>query len=189
MSAPKRPSSRLELLDPLSYRPQLALSPELAVPPADSAPAERAAAMQTWQALQASPEDVVRDRQALDKLDRAIVAVRRQLHAARADATSAQARLAATQKERFGAPVVWGLGAAAAVAGLGWLHQRRKLVALREQGDEGMQFYPMLASPAAFPPAVEPTGLSDFDSTAVDLHADEADEWIARAGLAMPSGR
>jgi hypothetical protein len=190
VTAPARLPSRLELIDPQTYRPTLVQSPELAVPPLDSAPRERAAAAQTWQALQATPEDVIRDRQELDKLDRAIVAARRQTLTARAEATSAKARAADVERARYGAPVVWGLGALATVAGLGWLHQRRQLLALRaKQEDDPVHFYPMLASPAAFPPAVEPKGDSDFEPTEVDLHEDEADEWIARAGLAMPAGR
>jgi hypothetical protein len=187
---PPRLPSRLELLDPQTYQPQLAPSPELAVPPVESATPERAAATRTWQALQARPEDVVRDREELDKLDRAIVAARRQTLTARAEAASAKARAAQLEQSRFGAPLVWGLGALAGLAGLGWLHQRRQLLALRaRQEDEPVHFYPMLASPAAFPPAVEPTGDSEFEPTEIDVHADEADQWIARAGLAMPSGR
>lgn len=188
---PLRLPPRLELIDPQTYQPSLVQSPELAVPPMENFTAERTAAAQTWQALQAKPEDVVRDRQELEKLDRAIVAARRQTLTARAEAASAKARAAQAEQARFGAPMVWGLGALAAVAGLGWLHQRRQVLALRARQDEDpVHFYPLLASPSAFPPAVEPTGSdSDFEPTEIDVHGDEADQWIARAGLAMPSGR
>lgn len=186
VSAPPRPPSRLELLDPAGYQPQLALSPELAFAPQETAPPERRRTIETWQALQATPEDVLRDRRELDKLDRGLVAVRHQMHTARADAAAAKARVAQIEKERYPAAAVWGTAGVALVAAFGWLHQRRKVLALQREEDP-VHFHPLLASPAAFPPAIEPRGESDFEPTELEVRGDEADQWIERAKVAVAS--
>lgn len=166
--------------------PLLRLDSRLVAAPLEGAREAAPGSAHAWQFLHTTPEDAARDRRELDRQDRAVVALRKQVHAARNEAQAARA--AVTQHPP--APLVWGTGALAAIAGFGWLYERRRRMAL-EQPDLFTTDAPVMPpGPMGFPAAVEPTGVSEFSaSEPAESHypdEDEADRWIRRAGLSLP---
>lgn len=117
-------------MDLAGLRPELRLSASLSVSPGEGGPAARAHAARVWQTLRMPLEDVMRDQAELEKADRAVLALRRELYAARQEARTQRER--AEQAERLRRPVLIGAGVAVALFGTAWVIQRRQLVALRE---------------------------------------------------------
>lgn len=179
MNAPIRlASSRLQLDPPAP--PRLRITGELAALPVEAVTLERVHAGQTWQVLRA-PEEMLADRAELERLERAIVATRKQAFAARNETTALRARLEQAISERYEPPVVWGLGILSAVALLGWLHQRRETVAAREK--LAQEAPPTMVGT---PTTLQSTGDSQFPGTELSFHGNEADEWIAPSRAALP---
>lgn len=183
----RRVPPRQQLLDERSYEARLRLTDDLAaVPPeltTDQTLEERQRAALAWQALQATPEQAIADRAELERLDRAILAARKQVYAARSQASALQGDLEQARTERFANPVVYSLGALALAAAGAWLLQRRRMAT----GEDDMPTSPVPASPAAFPPAVELPAESEFDGSDLGVVGDEADQWIERARVAVPA--
>lgn len=180
--------SRYDLLQEYNYVPRLRPSSDIESTPPETVTEERNRAAQVWQALQADPEQLLNDRIELEKRDRALIAARKQVFAARTDADSLRTELTQAQKERFNNPMVYSLGALAAVSFAGWIFQRRQLRA-REDMPADTAPIPVLAGPIAFPPAVESTAVSQFEESEMDVLEDEAAQWIERARVAVPSPR
>jgi hypothetical protein len=187
MSMPSRPVSRLELLDARNYEPKLRMSEFLGVPPSEAAAVDRSGAQRTWQALQATPEEVAQDRAELEKMDRAVLAIRKQVHAARADTQATRAQLARVQQESYPAAAVWGLGLLAALASGAWIFERRRVLASQD-GPLSSSLFTVPARPPAPPPAGS-EGTWEFDRTHQGVGRDEADELIERARVAAAKSR
>ncbi|MEO7547839.1 MAG: hypothetical protein ABIT82_05410, partial [Ramlibacter sp.] len=137
------------------------------------------------------PEQMLADRAELERLDRAIVSVRKQVLATRAENESLQARLAQITSERYEAPVVWGLGALAAVSLLAWVQQRRALVASETRALDTVPYagpvseLPRVPKAPPAPRATEPTGDSAFPGSDLSIYGDESDQWIGRSRTAI----
>ncbi|MEP6791712.1 MAG: hypothetical protein ABI907_10095 [Ramlibacter sp.] len=187
MRAP-RALSRYDLLQESNYVPQLLISRALEATPPETLTEERTKAAQTWQAMQADPEQALNDRIELERRERALVASRKQVFLARGEAEGLRTELLQARDERLRNPMVYSLGALAAVSFAGWIFQRRQLLALRE-GAEGVTMpYPVLSSRVAFPPAVESTTNPEFESD-LDMQEDEAEQWVAPSSVATPASR
>ena len=189
MASATRTLSRYDLLQEGHYTPRLQHSARLELTPPETVTEERTRAAQTWQALQADPEQMLNDRVELEQRDRALLAARKQVFAARAEVDAVSGEVQAARHERFRNPMVYSLGALAAVSFAGWIFQRRQLLALREAEGHLAMPLPILANPAAFPPAVEPGGTSGFEESDMEVMEDEAAQWIERARVAVPSTR
>lgn len=187
MSTRRPADSRLELIDARNYEPQLRHSEFLGVPPSAEAQADRAAALRTWRALQATPEDVVHERAELEKMDRAMVTMRKQVLTARAESKGLREQLAQTERERYPAAAVWSVGLLAAVAGGAWLFERRKALD-RKAAAYTSSMLTVPAGPATTqpPPAASTRGDSTFASTDPNAAAEEAEEWIERLRVGAP---
>ncbi len=127
--------ARLVLQDPQALgqvqAPSSRLSTELA--PVIEPGLDRATAQQTWEALQLQTEDVVALRAQAKQQSQQILLSSKAAKDARAEATGLRARLVTNEEQRFKHPLVYGLGAAAAGAGLLWLFERKKRVAAQNQ--------------------------------------------------------
>ena len=170
----------------MSSEPNLAVTRSLSTTPSEVVSPERDRAAQLWQATQVPPEEVARHRAEMDKADRAVLELRRQANAARTEAEAVKARLEQVESERYPARAVWGLGVVAALATAAWVYERRKNLAAAHPELESSLF-PVPATPAAFPPAVEPVMTdSEFEPSDMRVAGDEADQWIERAKVAVP---
>lgn len=100
-------------LDPLDLgverEPQLKAATELLSTPTDN-PGQRAAAAALWRALNAAPEDVMRDAQRLAAAEADLKAARDGSAQALRDTAALQARLQQAQSERYANGVVYTLG-------------------------------------------------------------------------------
>lgn len=103
-----RPGPRLQL-DPLDAElstPTLSLSQDLSTPKAQT-PAEREAAAAAWQALNASPEDRIRDRERLQALERSLLEMRADSARTRESLDRLQAQLRRAEEGRYANPLVY----------------------------------------------------------------------------------
>ena len=102
-------------------------------PPAEGSSEQRAAASALWQALNATPEEMARDREKLQKLEEQFAAVRRDSDATRNSLAALEARLQRAEQERHANPLVFGLAALSALLLLllvsTWWKRRRELQA------------------------------------------------------------
>jgi hypothetical protein len=188
MSLPR--ARRSDLTDERHYQPQLRPSRGLGEVPDDTGSAERANSALAWRTLRVPADDMIQDRAELERLDRAIVATRKQLHAARGEAATARAEAQQVAAERFSGPAFWTVGAIALVAVTGWIVDRRKVVALQEAAErEAEQARESMREEPAFQPTAEMQGNSDFERSDLSVMGDEADQWIAQSGVAMPAPR
>jgi small-conductance mechanosensitive channel len=185
MSSRRPADARLELIDARNYEPQLRPSDFLGVPPSQEAQADRAAAQRTWRALQATPEDIVQERAELEKMDRAVVAMRKQVHAARAESRGLREQLARAEKERYPAAAVWSVGLLAVLAGSAWIFERRKALD-RKPSSFAASLLTVPPPPAPTGPNTEARGESTFASTDPNAAAEEAEEWIERLRVGAP---
>jgi pilus assembly protein FimV len=126
------PSSRLRLdvVDiPLSRESTLRLSEQAPAVPADEGGTQRAAAAALWRALNASPEDLLRDRQRLQELEAGFERLRDEVARSQQALAKMEARLSQPRQPAGLAidPWILGLGFLAAVLGgaLGWLAWQR----------------------------------------------------------------
>ncbi|HSV47144.1 MAG TPA: hypothetical protein VLJ58_15250 [Ramlibacter sp.] len=188
MPAPR--ARRSDLIDELQYQPRLRPSLQLGAAPADEgAPAERVRAGLTWRALQAQPEEQINDRVELERLDRAMVVARKQLYTARGEAAALRAEVDRSAQERFPGPVFWAVGAVAVLGVGGWVLERRRLLALQERIERERELQARHLVEAAFMPTAELPGHSEFERSDLNVMGDEADQWIAQSGVAMPAPR
>ncbi len=188
MPAPR--ARRSDLIDELQYQPRLRLSGGLGEVPDDAGSADRSRSAVAWRTLQTPPDDLIQDRVELDRLDRAIVATRKQLHAARGEATAVRSEAERLASERYSGPAFWTVGAVAVVAVAGWIMERRRSVALQQAGErESERAHEAAREEPAFQPTAEMQGNSDFERSDLSVMGDEADQWIAQSGVAMPAPR
>lgn len=188
---PARPLSRHDLIDDSLYTPRLQVERQLSLPPRESPHGERTRAAQAWEALRASQDERIMQRAELDKLDRAVVRLRKEVHAARADALTARGQLEQAQNERLPKSVVVLTGGFALLAGVGWWMQRRRLIEMhRLQAEEFARYRrPAPAQPPAddsVPNSQPPTQpASGFHASDLEMRGDEADQWIAQGRLTV----
>lgn len=120
----------------------------------------------------------------MEKMDRAVVAMRKQVHAARAESKGLREQLARAEAERYPAVAVWSVGLLAAVAGGAWLFERRKALDRKAAAFTATMLTgrPSQSSPSSTlpPPAQSTRGDSTFASTDPNAAAEEAEEWIER---------
>lgn len=136
MATPPDPSQRAG--DDRGPQPALRATTRLRSQPASDSGADRGRKQRTWHATQATADDVLRERDDLERQDRAMLALRKQLLAARSEATTAREQLARVEQERYPGAVVWGLAVAAFAGWAGWLMERRSRLA-----DEAMAMPPL----------------------------------------------
>lgn len=141
------------------------MTSSLEAPPPETVTAERLRAAAAWKVIGAEPEDLVNDKAELDRLDRAIVATRKQAIAARNEAQATRAQLDQAMEERFPPSVVWGLGVVTLASLGGWIYNRRKLMGLHDAA-------PLLVVPPDAP-------ASDFEVSELSVRQDEAGQWAA----------
>jgi hypothetical protein len=188
MSFPR--ARRSDPADERLYQPRLRLSGGLGEVPDDAGSVERANSALAWRTLQAPADELMRDRVELDRLDRAIVATRKQLHAARNENTMVRNEAKRLAGETYSGPAFWTVGAIAVVAVTGWIMDRRKVVALQEAAErESERARKAVRQEPAFQPTAEMQGNSDFERSDLSVMGDEADQWIAQSGVAMPAPR
>jgi hypothetical protein len=100
---------KLEPLDLSAERdPTLRLSNQLAAPEAGS-PERRAQAQALWRALTARPEDLLREAQRIEALDRELGGLRQSLQRNDAAVAGLRTELAAARSERYANPLVYAL--------------------------------------------------------------------------------
>ncbi len=186
-SVVKRPASgaaarsRLKL-DPLDLLvevdPVLRSSPEILTPITEN-PQARAEAAALWRAINAQPQDILRDSQKLQGLEADVKALREMTARNQASLTDLSARLQKAQDERYANGLVYALAglllAALAAAGYLWWRARdaaRGSVWWQGADQDGDEPQAGRASAQAQPAAVvaPPKGLTEVD---VDLGMDE----------------
>ncbi len=134
-AAAHAPAPRLQL-DPVDAdvlaNPELRLDDTLP-PPAEGSSEQRAAVAALWRALNATPEEMARDREKLQKLEEQFATVRRDSDATRNTLAALEARLQRAEEERHANPLVFGLAALCALLFLllvsAWWKRRRELQA------------------------------------------------------------
>ncbi|HVZ45433.1 MAG TPA: hypothetical protein VHA82_16600 [Ramlibacter sp.] len=134
MRASPSPRSQPDVLDSGADSPQLRVEPQLVSSAPEDPTPRRAQAQRTWQAAQASVDDVVRDRAELERMDRGLLALRKHSVAARNETTQLREQLEQAKKDRYPAAVVWGAGMLAIVGWAAWLLERRQRIALEDAG-------------------------------------------------------
>ncbi len=196
--APK-PRLKLDHLDVLAERdPVLKASAELLTAPADDE-SRRSEAVALWRAINAQPQDVLRDAQRLQALEADVKALRAQSVQNQAGIGELTARLRKADGERYASGLVYSLivllvGASAAAAYF-WLRARRGLGLTSDWwqgGDRGWSAHagadpadPADAMPVAAGPVDHPARWrSEID---VDLDVDESMfESLKKAQAAQP---
>jgi hypothetical protein len=173
--------SRLKL-DPLDLLvevdPVLRSSPEIVTPITEN-PQARAEAAALWRAINAQPQDILRDAQKLQGLEADVKALREMTARNQASITDLSARLQKAQDERYANGLVFGLVglllAALAAAGFFWWRARNAVSTgawWQGAGADGEDL-PTGRGSAPVPPSdavAPPKGLTEVD---VDLGMDE----------------
>ncbi|MCM5680018.1 hypothetical protein M8A51_10785 [Schlegelella sp. S2-27] len=105
--APRRgPRLQLDTFDAELSTPTLRLSQELSTPQAQT-PAEREAAAAAWQAMSASPDERIRDRERLQALERSLLEMRAESVRTRESLDRLQAQLRRAEENRYANPLVY----------------------------------------------------------------------------------
>lgn len=184
--APSRSGARLEL-DPAEadamVAPNLAMTAGLLTAVVDGDTPEirerRAAAAALWSAMNASPEQLARDRQRLQELEARLQQLQQASAGAGEKVAAMEARVQQAESQRLRHPLVYGLLAACALllAAVAWLYLRQRRLGQAQdtwwqgqtqQEDDGTEtaptmaepelartsaeFMPMRAEPSALPP-------------------------------------
>ena len=128
-------ASRL-VLDPVEadavVAPNLSMSGQMVSVPADldspEARDRRAAAAALWAAMNASPEQVARDRQRVQELEQRLAKLQQDAASARDKVMSMEARVREAENARLSSPIVVGLAGACLLlaGGLGWMFWRQR---------------------------------------------------------------
>lgn len=134
---PKAPveTSRLEL-DPAEQDAMIApnlmmtsvMGSNAGDPDAPEARERRAAAAALWAAMNASPEQLARDRLRVQELEQRLARLQQDSAGAREKVASMEARVHAAEDQRLNHPVVWGLAGLCLLllGGLAWLFTRQR---------------------------------------------------------------
>lgn len=213
--------ARLEL-DPVEadavVAPTLMMSSSMAQagdPDAPEAMERRAAAAALWAAMNASPEQLARDRQRMQELEQRLARLQQDSAGARKKVSELEARVQDAEENRLSHPLVYALAGACALlaAAVGWLfmRQRREQEAQGSwwQGDgsaDGAETAPVaMAEPAlartsaefmpvrpAQEPAVQPSQVAPEETSAGHVGAAmplaDVSPSVAQAGRVEPSG-
>lgn len=170
-----RASSEGDPLHASHFQPQLRMSNRLPVEPVELPGRERQRIAGIWQASNAQPEQVLSDREDIEKLDRAMLVARKQVFAARTQVTALQAELAQARQDRYANPLVLGLAATTLLAMGGWLFQRRQLAQARQGKHEARA-----TMPASSGLSNSQSGVSGFTESELQVASKEARQWIER---------
>jgi len=138
----RKPRARLQL-DPIDLAverdPVLRSSPELLTPPAADAQ-QRASAAALWQALNAQPQDMMRDSQRLKSLEADVAAMLAQSRKTEQAVTDLRGQLERAREERYSNWLVYGLGGvlllALLAAGVLWRRNRQHALTLNHWWDK-----------------------------------------------------
>lgn len=190
------PKARLKL-DPadllIERDPVLRVSTELLSQPEEGG-TRRAEALAMWRAINASPQEIIREAQRLQALQTDVSALRGQNQKQQAEIADLKVQVQLAQSERFSRSLVYGLVAALiavlGVAGYFWRRQRSQ--SGREWWNQGQEHSvsaePELAERAGGGQmAVTPPAGLDIDLSAASVPPGEAAP-VARQGSAAPSG-
>jgi hypothetical protein len=135
------PGARL-VLDPVEadavVAPELMMSSSMAQggdPDSPEAVERRAAAAALWAAMNASPEQLARDRQRMQELEQRLARLQQDSAGASKKVSELQARVRDAEENRLSHPLVYALGGACVLlaAAVGWLFMRQR----REQEAQG----------------------------------------------------
>ena len=137
-ATPAKARLKLEPLDLMIERdPQLKSSAELLSIPAAN-PQERAAASALWRALSAQPQDILRDTEKLETLEKSVRSLQAQGQKTLLSIDDLNVKLQQAQSERYANALIYALLALllAAMAGLAYLLRHRLFGRRAESGDK-----------------------------------------------------
>jgi Tfp pilus assembly protein FimV len=123
------PRLRLDLIEMEALAsPSLRLAMEPPAVVAEDGGERRAAAAALWKALNATPEELLRDRDQMAALEKALATTRSDMNATRETINTLQTRVADAEASRFANPLVYALGLLSLllVGLVVWLMQQRK---------------------------------------------------------------
>lgn len=126
-AAAPQPRLKLEAADLVAGEPALRSSVTLgSVPSQEASPQQRAAALALWKALNAQPEELLRESQRLASLESDLQALRQSIQRNDKSLTDLRAELQDAQQERYANPVVYSLLAllAASMGVAAWAWRR-----------------------------------------------------------------
>lgn len=187
------PRLRLDLIEMEALAsPNLRLASDLpVVVPEDGGP-RRAAAAALWKALNATPEELARDRDQMQALEKALAATRNDVNTTRQSLGTLQTRLEDAEASRYKNPLVFALGILSlGLAGaVGWLvTQRRRDQALHQawwNAPGATQQPPAADTAAAGALAAASVARTDPPQAAAALAADDDADAAAGAPLTQP---
>jgi hypothetical protein len=159
--------------------PVLRSSPELLTPPSTDAQ-QRASAVALWQALNAQPQDMLRDSQRLKSLESDVAAMLAQSRKTEQAVTQLRGQLEQARQERYSNWLVYALGAVLlfALLAAGFLWRRNRQHALRlSHGpwwdkNDGQSDFAVYAGPASGHLGTEPAHEERPPKPVVDLDLD-----------------
>jgi hypothetical protein len=163
--------------------PVLRSSPELLTLPAADAQ-QRAAAAALWQALNAQPQDMVRDSQRLKSLESDVAAMLAQSRKTEQAVMELRGQLEQARQERYSNWLVYGLGGVLLLAllAVGWLWTRNRRYALRlspwwdgEAGHDKPSEFADVTGPASRSAGVMPAQGGQPHNAGVDLDLEALD--------------
>lgn len=184
---PPRPRLQLDPVDPdVLINPNLRLDNRVPAAAGEGSAEQRAAASALWRTLNATPQELTRDREQLQKLEEQFASLRRDTAAMHDSVRSLEARLQQSEQARYANPLVYALTAlcAALLALLGallWRQRRERQAAAwwaaapdpREARSEALPPPAPIAAPVvqqfAESVASAPSGL--FAPTSVETYA------------------
>ncbi len=199
--APPAPSARSRLkLDPLDLLverdPTLRSSTEMVTAPAENAQA-RAQAAALWRAINAQPQDILRDTQRMQALEADVKGLREQAAKNQTSLSDLRVQLHKAEGERYANGLVYSLLAllALALAGAGYLWQRSRNAVFSGQdwwrrgetagGDPG-QMGPDSLPPPAVPRKPGPASRYQDSAGSVDVDLDVDESMFATLKTARP---
>ncbi len=199
--APAAPAARSRLkLDPLDLLierdPTLRASTEMLTAPADN-PQARAQAAALWRAINAQPQDILRDAQRMQALEADVKGLREQTSRNQASLNDLRVQLQKAESERYANGLVYALLAllAMALAGAGYLWQRSRNATFSSQdwwrrgetaGGDPEQIGPDSLMPPLAPRKAATPSRSQDASPAVDVDLDVDESMFATLKTARP---
>ncbi|MGE0332494.1 MAG: hypothetical protein AB7P37_17590 [Ramlibacter sp.] len=199
--APAAPAARSRLkLDPLDLLierdPTLRSSTEMLTAPTDN-PQARAQAAALWRAINAQPQDILRDTQRMQALEADVKGLREQTARNQASLNDLRAQLQQAQSERYANGLVYALLVllTLALAGAGYLWQRSRNAAFSRQdwwrqgetaGGDPEQVGPDSLMPSLAPHKAGPPSRSQGATSVVDVDLDVDESMFATLKTARP---